>query len=716
MDVLDFNWDTFYKELSSKLLEYKSNRKDLVVIVEKCFSENNIKMFTLENGPLIDIDPFTVFGLFNRQMKNEKRILIANTLKKYLNVDCDVPNSFNGVPVLTNQNATYYWFVGHRSENDIDDLWCLFENALNYSINETAENKESFVQSFDKCVNKKGNGTGKITMGLYWINPSFYLNLDGRNFWYIYDSNKLPIEFVKTLPNDKFNTKLPGKAYIEILDKVKNHISNNDDIDSLKHLSYLAWTFANEVNAQNKLLEKNVENIVQLDDTTDGIRYWIYSPGQGASEWEKFYENGVMGIGESKIGDLTIYNSKEEIKKAMKENYGPGLSYDQRGHICWQFANEMKPGDIVFVKKGRFKIVGRGIVESNYYFDDKFEEGYNNYRKVRWVNKGEWNHPGHAAMKTLTDITRYTDYVEKLKQLFVDDEELDEEEVVQYSELYSEQDFLNDAFITENEYHLLKSLIIKKKNIILQGPPGVGKTYISKLLAYSLMGKKDKDKVAMVQFHQSYSYEDFIEGFRPNNDGGFILKKGIFYKFCMKALVDSENDYYFIIDEINRGNLSKIFGELFMLIEADKRNMELPLLYSGDIFTVPSNVHIIGLMNTADRSLAMLDYALRRRFAFFTIKPGFESSGFKKYKESFNNDKFNKLVDVTSSLNEVICNDDTLGEGFEIGHSYFCNFKNNENELSNIIEYELIPLLKEYWFDEPNKVKEWSYKLRDILK
>ena len=392
MSNVNFNWETFYKELSSKLLEYKSNRKDLVVIVEKCFSENNIKMFTLENGPLIDIDPFTVLGLFNRQIRNEKRISIAITLKKYLNVDCDVPNSFNGVPVLTNQNATYYWFVGHRSENDIDDLWSLYENALNYSVNETEENKEKFMLYFDKCVTKKGNGTGKITMGLYWINPNFYLNLDGRNFWYIYDSNKLPIEFVKTLPKDKFNTKLPAKVYIEILDKVKNHISNSDDIDSLKHLSYLAWTFANEVNNQNKLLEKNTESIIQLDDTTDDIRYWIYSPGQGASKWEKFYENGVMGIGESKIGDLTNYNSKEEIKKAMKENYGPGLSYDQRGHICWQFANEMKPGDIVFVKKGRFKIVGRGIVESNYYFDDKFEEGYNNYRKVRWVNKGEWNH------------------------------------------------------------------------------------------------------------------------------------------------------------------------------------------------------------------------------------------------------------------------------------------------------------------------------------
>ena len=224
----------------------------------------------------------------------------------------------------------------------------------------------------------------------------------------------------------------------------------------------------------------------------------------------------------------------------------------------------------------------------------------------------------------------------------------------------------------------------------------------------------------MVQFHQSYSYEDFIMGFRPSANG-FELKKGAFYNFCKKAEIDSDNKYFFIIDEINRGNLSKIFGELFMLIENDKRGNrnKLQLLYSDEMFYVPENIYIIGMMNTADRSLAMLDYALRRRFAFFDLKPGFESEKFREYRESLDNKKFDALIRCVQSLNEKIAADESLGEGFLIGHSYFCNLEPEDvtdDRLKGIVEYELIPMLKEYWFDEPLKVKEWSDNLRSAVK
>ena len=220
----------------------------------------------------------------------------------------------------------------------------------------------------------------------------------------------------------------------------------------------------------------------------------------------------------------------------------------------------------------------------------------------------------------------------------------------------------------------------------------------------------------MVQFHQSYSYEDFIMGFRPS-EKGFELKKGSFYNFCKKAEIDSENEYFFIIDEINRGNLSKIFGELFMLIENDKRGVELQLLYSDEKFSVPNNVYIIGMMNTADRSLAMLDYALRRRFAFYEMKPGFNTDGFSKYRMSLSNTKFDNLIKCVEQLNVVIASDESLGEGFCIGHSYFCSLKEvNRQELSRIVEYELIPLLKEYWFDEPVKMANWADNLRSAIK
>lgn len=205
-------------------------------------------------------------------------------------------------------------------------------------------------------------------------------------------------------------------------------------------------------------------------------------------------------------------------------------------------------------------------------------------------------------------------------------------------------------------------------------------------------------------------------GFRPS-ENGFKLKRGAFYNFCKDAEIDSENKYFFIIDEINRGNLSKIFGELFMLIESDKRGVELQLLYSDEKFSVPDNVYIIGMMNTADRSLAMLDYALRRRFAFYEMKPGFNTEGFREYCTGLNNVKFDNLIQCVEQLNSAIAGDESLGEGFCIGHSYFCNLtKVNDQALSAIVEYELIPLLKEYWFDEPVRVKNWADNLRSAIK
>ena len=284
---------------------------------------------------------------------------------------------------------------------------------------------------------------------------------------------------------------------------------------------------------------------------------------------------------------------------------------------------------------------------------------------------------------------------------------------------YDKNKFLQEVYITDKEYDKLEKLIKDKKNIILQGSAGVGKSYAAKRLAYSIIGEKDNERVKMIQFHQSYSYEDFIIGYRPT-ESGFELKEGVFYKFCKEAEMDEnkENKYFLIIDEINRGNISKIFGELFMLIENDKRGEEyaLELVYKDDEkFFVPENLYIIGLMNTADRSLAMLDYALRRRFAFYDMKPAFKSEQFKEYQKNLKNSKFDNLIKKVEELNKVIKED--LGEGFCIGHSYFCNLETVEiDKLSLIIEFELIPLLKEYWFDDKEKVKKWEDELENSIK
>lgn len=347
------------------------------------------------------------------------------------------------------------------------------------------------------------------------------------------------------------------------------------------------------------------------------------------------------------------------------------------------------------------------------------QSSYSQWNDFKELSFEAWRYSEQVNQEKKGKKLAATDSVvidENVAKIGTDIEDVDEMDPEDFT--YTKKDFIEEVFMTDENYDQLSAILHRKKNIILQGAPGVGKTFAAKRLAYSIMGAKDDSRVAMVQFHQSYTYEDFIMGFRPTCSG-FELRKGIFYNFCKKAEVDIDHAYFFIIDEINRGNLSKIFGELFMLIESDKRGTPVQLLYTDEVFTVPENVYIIGMMNTADRSLAMLDYALRRRFAFFEIEPGFEISGFINYRQSLDNKKFDILIERVENLNRAIAADESLGKGFCIGHSFFCNLtqeKIDDQTLFGIVEYELIPLLQEYWFDEPEKVEKWSHELRGAIR
>lgn len=453
-----------------------------------------------------------------------------------------------------------------------------------------------------------------------------------------------------------------------------------------------------------------------LSDKKHKLHYWMYTVFDDTS-WMECQQKEIMVLGMDDIGDYSQYDSKESLRQELISTYDNSTSRKNQALMAWNFANKLAINDVIFAKRSN-TLVGKGIVTGDYIFDDSRQE-YKNIRTVKWLQIGEWEHPGKSVAKRLTDITPYTDYIEKLITIFTPDEldDVDTQPEVDYPE-YSSADFLSDVYMSEQDYETLVNVLKMKKNIILQGAPGVGKTFTAKRLAYSIIGAKNPDRVQMIQFHQSYSYEDFIEGYRPT-ENGFTIKKGSFYKFCKLAEDDDENDYFFIIDEINRGNLSKIFGELFMLIEKDKRGIELQLLYSDENFSVPPNVYIIGMMNTADRSLAMLDYALRRRFSFFTMKPVFNTIGFQTYQDSLKSDAFKKLISCIKQLNSKIAADISLGEGFCIGHSYFCGLTAKTatvRTLTSIIEYELIPLLKEYWFDEPEKIIDWSDRLRSTVK
>lgn len=676
------SWIPFYEELADKLLEYKTSRNDLLEKLNLVFTASNISFPKLEeDGSRIDIDPFTVFGFFNKHITSENRVKITMALKDVFQIEAEIPTDFDAIPVLNNLKSVFFAWKTNRNDSDIDNLWAIFEEAI-----KSSEDKERIIELYSKCITQKCI-RWNLSMGLFWIRPNKYIPLDTNTRNYLKKHYEIEIK-----------NPISGNEYFDLLNRLKN--------ESFTKISYDAW-------------KKSTYSLEETSSSEVSVHYWIYSPGENAIKWEEFHEKGIMALGWEELGDLKAYDSRDEIKEKLQEQYTDSSCMNS-SLATWQFVNEMKVGDIIFVKKGMYKVIGRGVVTGDYEFDASRAD-YNHIRKVNWTHDGEWKHPGQAVMKTLTDITDYTDYVEKLNALFEIEEEPSEE--IRSFEPYDKSNFLSEVFISPEKYETILGLLERKKNIILQGAPGVGKSFAAKRLAYSILEEKNTNQVKVIQFHQSYSYEDFIVGFRPSEDEGkqFEKRYGVFYDFCKKAADDNNNKYFFIIDEINRGNLSKIFGELLLLIENDKRGKEykIQLLYSKEDFYIPENVYIIGMMNTADRSLAMIDYALRRRFSFVEFEPAFETEGFKQLQEEISNEKYNRLIEGIIELNKEIAEDVSLGKGFRIGHSYFVPKESsdvNDQWLSDVVNYEILPLLEEYWFDETDKIENWKHKLQDAIK
>ena len=376
------------------------------------------------------------------------------------------------------------------------------------------------------------------------------------------------------------------------------------------------------------------------------------------------------------------------------------------------------------MKKGRHSVVGYGVITGPHYYDDSRPD-YRNIRSVRWQGRGNWEVNRTLALKAVTNISSQTELVDDLRRIV--GISLDQEEDVSLPPVtrkpFSTEDAVVDLFMTKEEMDELIRTWRAKKNLILQGPPGVGKSFIAQRLAYALMGFEDEGRVRRVQFHQSYSYEDFVQGYRPM-EGGFGRKNGIFFDFVQTAIRDDANNYVFVIDEINRGNLSKILGELMVLIEPDKRDPKwaVPLTYSkraAEQFYIPRNVYLLGMMNTADRSLSLVDYALRRRFAFHSLKSQISSPMYMDYLGSNGvpENIAHAIIARIDDLNKFISDKEksTLGPGFCIGHSFFMPTDSagswDEAWYRRIVSTELLPLLEEYWFENDDLLTEWRTKL-----
>jgi hypothetical protein len=467
---------------------------------------------------------------------------------------------------------------------------------------------------------------------------------------------------------------------------------------------------------------------VVKDAPASNRRYWLIAPGIAAKEWDEWLDLKIAAIGWPQIGDLSQFKTKDDIIDALDHEFAD-QNNSGNALMLRNFSREMSEGDIIFAKLGRTEFLGWGIVAGKHAYDKSRGE-MPNFLPTEWAKPKAVKAPEGRllAMKSLTEIKSDDDLLGFLAQNYPgipglsDSEEQTADEAVEEiseAETYAMEDAVAEVFMPEASIRHILEQLRRKKNVILQGAPGVGKTFIAKRLAWLHMGVKDESAIEMIQFHQSYTYEDFVQGLRPTKDGYFAVKDGCFYRLCRKALANPGKEFFLVIDEINRGNLSKILGELMMLIETDKRGQELTLAYSEDPFMVPKNLYLIGTMNTADRSLSLVDYALRRRFAFLTLDPGFDETAFAGHlaAHGLTPAQIHHIREHMSALNDEIARDEAnLGKGYRIGHSFFtptARVTDFKKWFQSIVRYEIMPLLEEYWIDDPKKVQQFRLTLTE---
>ena len=698
----NFSWIPIYQELAEKLAGWQDRQSELIAFLENLRTEGyvitplNDKNTDGARFLLSEIDPFTFFGVFNRGIRQDQRKAILARMKEFFALSHDVPEDFNGIPILNNMKSWFVAYQNARQDGDVATLWRVFQLGLE----EKPLNNREFLKAFDEALFVKQTNVN-LTMGLFWIRPNTFLSLDQNNREYL--EIKLPAEG------------LNAKFYADMVKKFKGQ--------SFPEISLQAWGIGSE---RAKIIADSKEPY-----RTEDINFWLvgayWSDRDPADQTERFLEEGIWENGYINrfIADVQAMQVGDKIAIKAASTQRKGLPFDNKNKTISRMTIKAIGTIVANHKDGRTVEVEweQNFQEKDWYF-------YTN-RSMLWHLRFDKDYFLLDLSTKLRDFVWYCkeqDYTWWVKRwgIFEETGVTTNDDMESMNPPYSIEDLVaSGVFLPEAELAQILERLQSKKAMILQGPPGVGKTFVARKLAYALMEEVDNNRIEMVQFHQSYSYDDFVRGYRPveGKAGSFALQNGVFYEFCQRAINDPDREYIFIIDEVNRGNLSQIFGELLMLIEADKRDPEFAvhLVYRNSNeprFYIPPNLYLIGLMNVADRSLAMVDYALRRRFVFVNLTPQYESDLYRQWllERSMQTELVNLIIERLSALNKQIKEDSLLGENYQIGHSFFCpkgdNFAGlDKSWYQGIVRTEITPLLKEYWFDNPSKADEAERRL-----
>lgn len=822
-----FKWTLFYSEFATSLLKYAENRVELIEKVKEIYKLANIKLPTLEkDNNIVDIDPFTVFGLFNKGITDANRIAILNQIKNLFDISAEVPTVFDGIPVLNNMSATFYYFVDDREPKDIDNLWSLFKFAI--TLADTNEAESEFINAFNTVIAQRGV-SWNITMGLYWIRPQTFINLDARNRKLLENNQgrfKPELDTVKLLKK-----MVTAENYLLIMSKVKAVMT---EYASFPELSFDAWKISNE-DAEAFYGEKN--------------EYWPslaeYDPRLTKEDWKKYLLEveipnhpspmkmlkGIIELGGEASckqlakkfgGHSSAYvgctmNLGRRVKKYFnlppcmdgeQERYFPFPFYgkpidDEEGHsyiykIRPQLLEALKEIDLSkfdpYYEEGENEMTnvpkntilygppGTGktyntvvyavaIIENKSVESIKAEpysavfERYNTYKN-----------DGLIEFTTFHQSYGYEEFIEGIKPILEND--ADEQGDVKYTI----EDGLFKAFCNKSSVPVAKKAnrelglnktptiwkvslwstgdnptrteclenghirigwddygaeITEDTDFSEQGGKKVLNAFISRMkigdIVFSCYSSTTIDAIGVVTGDYEWcgeQYEDGLNRRRKVNwivkginedivdiNGGSTMTLSTVYRLNHIALsdamaiiekylphtVEEKKNHVFIIDEINRGNISKIFGELITLIEPSKRlgqaeGMKAKLPYSQQLFGVPDNVYIIGTMNTADRSIATIDTALRRRFRFKEMMPDATVLNGISVEDI-------SIADMLARMNKRIAV--LYDREHTIGHAYFIPLRDNPTieQLAEIFENAIVPLLQEYFYEDYEKIR-----------